>query len=263
MILLFFTFIIFFYTEFCSDDNESKKSLKFKFDVGEELLYDVDYYFIHLGTIKLEVFGFYETKGKKFYKTRVFIKSNPDLPFVKLEQTYESHISEEGYPVYFLATEPEKNYVKFTEYKFDYEKKKLYVLKGKNNPYQIWTDTVGTLNERYQDGLSLFYFARLYSGCDTTILTPTLIAEKRGNAEINFTSNKYKIKNKDENFEFDAHHLYGIANFIGVYGLSGKFEGYFSTDEHSVPIYAKIKVIIGNVEIKLKEWRKNKWIIQN
>lgn len=259
VLCLFFLFSIEINAINEKDEIKKKNSNKFYFDVGEELLYDVDFYFIHLGTIKLEVFGYYENKDVKVFKTRVLIKSNPSLPFVNIEQRYESHISENGYPIYFLATEPEKDYIKFTEYKFNYEKKKIYILKGKYNPYQIWTDSTAELKEKYQDGLSLFYFARNFSGLDSSIRVSVFIVEKYGDALINFTSKKISVKNKELKLNFDAYYLNGIANFVGVYGLTGKFEAYFSADKESVPILAKMNVIIGSVNIKLKEWRKNKW----
>ena len=53
--------------------------------------------------------------------------------------------------------------------------------------------------------------------------------------------------------------LDGSTDFISVFGLTGYFEGWFSNDEASIPIVAKMKVIIGNVTLKLKSWKRAGW----
>jgi hypothetical protein len=54
--------------------------------------------------------------------------------------------------------------------------------------------------------------------------------------------------------------LDGNMNFISVFGLTGYYEGWFSNDEASVPIVAKLKVLIGNVRVELKSWKRPGWM---
>ena len=51
----------------------------------------------------------------------------------------------------------------------------------------------------------------------------------------------------------------GTADFTGIYGMSGDFEGWFSNDEARIPILAKMKVIIGSVTIELTRWTRTGW----
>ncbi|MEE8115035.1 MAG: DUF3108 domain-containing protein, partial [Nitrososphaerales archaeon] len=51
----------------------------------------------------------------------------------------------------------------------------------------------------------------------------------------------------------------GRAEFVGIFGMTGDFEGWFSTDEARVPILAKMKVIIGSVTLELMQWKRLGW----
>ena len=51
----------------------------------------------------------------------------------------------------------------------------------------------------------------------------------------------------------------GKANFIGVFGLTGGFRGWFSDDAERVPIIAKLNVLVGSVTLELKEWKHGNW----
>jgi hypothetical protein len=51
----------------------------------------------------------------------------------------------------------------------------------------------------------------------------------------------------------------GRADFVGIFGLTGGFEGWFSNDEARVPIMAKMKVLIGSVTIELMRWNRPGW----
>jgi len=45
----------------------------------------------------------------------------------------------------------------------------------------------------------------------------------------------------------------------GNYGLSGKFEGWFSDDDAHIPIKAKMNVYVGSVVIELVKWKRGSW----
>ncbi|MBI5324332.1 MAG: DUF3108 domain-containing protein [Ignavibacteriae bacterium] len=76
---------------------------------------------------------------------------------------------------------------------------------------------------------------------------------------INFTG-------KTENIEIDAVDypvrtifFSGKADWEGVYGVTGQFEGWFSDDNARIPIQAKMKLYIGNAEIHLIKWKRQGW----
>lgn len=135
--------------------------------VGEEITYLVRYYLVKLGEIRLKVLSKKEVNGKNQYYAIAYIDSYSGLPFVDLHQTYESRLTPEFFSAFFKGIVKKPEYTTFTEYHFNYDKKNVRVKKGKVNPYELWTDSTGTAETQYHDGLSIFYYARMYLGKKT------------------------------------------------------------------------------------------------
>ena len=57
---------------------------------GEELVYEVSYLSFTLGTIKTVTEPFTMLNGRKVAKVKLWIDSNPNIPFVSLHSIYES-----------------------------------------------------------------------------------------------------------------------------------------------------------------------------
>ena len=227
--------------------------------VGEDLTYVVRFGFIRLGEVRLIILDKQEKDGDIFYKTRALIDSYSGIPFISIHQTYESNFDIKQYSDYFRATEKENNYIKFTEYFFDYDKNKILVKKGKYNPFQMWTDSTATIIKKYQDGLSLFYFARMNTGVQKTVSVPCFVTEKFETTLINFYNDVEKINIDAVDYDIACTRLDGYTTFVSIYGLTGDFEGWFTNDKYAVPTIAKMKVYIGNVTLELKYWKKKDW----
>ncbi|MEI7812287.1 MAG: DUF3108 domain-containing protein [Ignavibacteria bacterium] len=227
--------------------------------IGEDITYVVKYSLIKLGEVRLQVLEKKEKNGRVYYRTRALIDSYSDIPFVDLHQIYESNFNTELYSDYFKHTEKEKSYVKFTEYFFDYTKSTVRVKKGKYNPFQIWADSTTRVKTRYQDGLSLFYFARMNTGTRKTVDVPCFVTDKFVNTKINFHGTIENISIDAVNYEIPCASLDGHTDFVSIFGLTGNFEGWFTNDKNAVPAIARMKVIIGNVTLELKSWKKNNW----
>ena len=104
-----------------------------------------------------------------------------------------------------------------------------------------------------EDGLSLFYYARQHASEKKQIKIPTFVDTNEVTTNINFG-----IEHSDEdidavNYPIDVMKLDGRADFVGVFGLTGGFEGVFSNDVAGIPITARMKVILGSVKVELKE----------
>ncbi len=261
VIFILFIFAAFFLQkEKLEIKNYDEKLIEKEMFTGEEITYVVKYSFMKLGEVKLQILNKVTNNGDTLYKTRAYIDSYEDIPFVSLHQIYESDFHKDQYSVRFRQTEKEKDYTKFTDYNFNYDKNLIHVKKGKLNPFQMWTDsTTNTKNKFYQDGLSLFYYARLNTGQKKTVNVPCFITEKYENTKINFYDKVEPISLENVNYKIAAVRLDGYTDFVSIFGLTGNFEGWFTNDAHAVPVIAKMKVIIGNVTLELKEWRKGDW----
>ncbi len=231
----------------------------FEWEIGEELVYSVKYTFIKLGEIKFKVLEKKVIDGQTIYRTMVYINSNDALPFVDLHEVYESFYNIGNYSNLFKATHRTKEYYRFTEHRFDYEKGKIFVKKGTLVPYNVEIDSTCDLNHHFNDGLSLFYYARVKSGNKHSETVHCFINEQKEKTYINFLDKEEKIKIDAVKYEIATTRLNGRADFTGVFGLTGDFEGWFTKDKYKVPVYAKLSVIIGNITVELIKWRKKDW----
>ena len=119
-------------------------------------------------------------------------------------------------------------------------------------------DTV-RVDTLYQDGLSLFYFARAKLHSRGTLSIPTVVSEAKGITTIDFREERVHEEIDAVKYPIDLIHFEGEAGFVGIFGLTGGFEGWFSNDAACVPVLAKMKVLIGSVRIELVRWKRRSW----
>lgn len=227
--------------------------------VGEELTYVVKYSVMKLGEVKIKIKDKKTVKGKTFYITYAYIDSYSGIPFVNLHQIYESYLNENIYSDYFKALIIGEEYTAYTEYYFDYSKSIIHVKKGKVNPPQVWTDSTTSADKKYQDGLSILYYARMNTGQKKSEKIPCFVTEEKVYTKLNFYDKVEGVSIDAVDYDIACVRLDGETDFISVFGLTGYFEGWFSNDEAAVPILAKMKVIIGNITLELKSWKREGW----
>ncbi|MCX7611428.1 MAG: DUF3108 domain-containing protein [Ignavibacterium sp.] len=235
---------------------KNHQAVERKIDVGEDIIYVVKYLFIPIGEIRLKVLDYDENDS--IYSTIAYIDSYSGIPFVDLHQIYESKFNRKQIPIYFKGTILGDD-TTYTIYNFNYSKKKVHILKGSKTKNEVWTDSTASLKREYLDGLSLFYFARMRTGQNAAFDIPVFINEKPEKTTFRCYDKSEKISINAVDYPIDCVYLEGETEFKGIFGLTGAFEGWFSNDKHAVPIYAKLRVIIGNVTVELKKWKKKDW----
>jgi len=229
------------------------------FRVGEELVYEVSYLFIKLGQIKLKVKDKIPHNGGYIYKAICYVDSYPGIPFVSLHSVYESDIDETVYSKHFVASELKNDQWKYLKYDYDYPNHRVFLESGVQALNTIEERDTLQLETAYQDGLSLLYFARANVHYQKEVTIPTLIVRTKASTYINFLNERDEVEIDAVDYPIDVIKFEGNANFVGLYGLTGAFKGWFSADEASVPIKAKMKVFIGNVNIELQSWNRPGW----
>jgi hypothetical protein len=225
---------------------------------GEELVYNVRYGFIDLGQVRIMAGPTTRSEGTTVYRGDAVIQSYKGVPFVDLHAIYASSFDSLGFSHHFLGRSREDTEWSFSEYFFDYPQRRVIMETGSRDSVVERRDTL-TLETEYQDGLSLFFFARekLFSGKRMSI--PTLVKEKKGKTLINFTNQRSAVESDFIEYPVDVIGFEGTAEFVGIFGLTGDFEGWFSNDEARVPVKANMKVIIGSVTIELVSWKREGW----
>ncbi len=229
------------------------------FLAGEYLEYDVSFMGISLGTIKMESIAEESLEGKTVYHVKSYMDSHSGIPFIDLHAIFESWVDPSlTHSHKFIST------TKYDDKKWDYRK---IIFDYSNNElrHTVWfnkilsrRDTIKTAR-KWNDGSSLFYFARRFTHYGKTVKVPTIISNDTVKTILNF-------RNITESVEIDAvdypvRTLYfdGVAEWEGVYGLKGSFEGWFSDDEARIPIVSKMNVYVGSVVIELVKWKRQGW----
>jgi len=225
---------------------------------GEELVYNVRYGFIDLGQVRIKTLDRVRTPTYAAYHGKALIDSYEGVPFVDLHATYESLVDSAFYSRKFIGRTKGGNVWQFAHYTFEYEKNRILVEAGKHDTIVEKRDTI-EVTTPYQDGLSLFFHARdqLFAGKGMNI--PTVIKEEKVNTYIDFKNKRTSVRVDAIDFPVDVIEFDGIAEFVGIFGLTGDFEGWFSNDEARVPILATMKVIIGSITIELMAWNRPGW----
>ena len=221
------------------------------FQPGEVLEYEVSYIGILLGTIKMTVERVDTVRGHNIVKARADIDTAPGIPFVEFHSVFETWMDASAqFSHQFLSTSKTRSGVEYTRYDFLFSQGKIRVEEGVNKTKHKEFDFLTP--RRWNDGLSLFFFAREFVKSGRYVSVPTAIINfrdiQRENVEIKSLKNPVKTL-----------YFKGEAKWKGIYGLEKDFEGWFSDDEARVPIRAKMKVIIGKVDIQLVRWKRANW----
>ncbi len=227
--------------------------------VGEELTYVVKYSLIRLGEVRLKIISKETDKGKTIYRAMAFIDSYSGVPFVNLHQIYETKINDDSASIFFRGLVKGEKYTTFTDYIFDYHKSKIFIKKGKVYPHQLWLDTTITAKKKYQDGLSIFYYARLNTGEIKKQDIPCFVNEDKVYTKINYYNKVSDVSIDAVDYDIACVRIDGYTDFVSVFGLTGYFEGWFTNDQAAVPVVAKMKVIIGNITLELIDWKREGW----
>lgn len=265
--VILFTLIFIFSTGFLSNRNiestPSETAFSFSSEkemvVGEEIVYVVKYYLLKLGELRFKVVSKGKANGKNVYNAIVYMDSYNGVPMVDLHQTYETKLNSDYYSEYFRGIVKGKDYSSFTDYYFNYPKKNVHVKKGKVSPYQIWNDTNGVVNKMLQDGLSIFYFARMNTGRKHSVDVPCMVNEKQVNTHINFYDQPQKTRIESVNYDISSVYVDGRTDFVSVFGLTGFFDGWFTNDAAGIPLKANLNVLIGKASVELISWKRPGW----
>lgn len=241
-----------------SQTEQTNLSLEKKLHIGEEFTYLAKYAFINLGELRIKVYAKDKINGNTIYKSIACIDSYEGLPFVNLHQIYESWFDSTFCPVYFEAHIFNEKDTSYTKYYFR-QTNDVHVLRGKLNRPDPSMDTVININGKYLDGLSLLFYARFNPDGQDTSIIKCFINEDTTTTFVNYYNNKDYTEIEVLDYEIESYRIDGEAGFIGIFGLTGFFEGWFSDDEYRIPLSANLQVIIGSISIELMDWNRNIW----
>ncbi len=228
------------------------------YQVGEELTYNVRFSFIDLGQIKIKTVRQVTGDGYHGYFTSANIASYKSIPFVSAEAIFESTVDSGSFSRAFLGRSREGDDWSFARYTFQYDRGVGLLELGPRDTLITRRDSIA-LTGKVQDGLSVFFWAREYLFSGKVLTAPCIISEKKTRATVDFRTEQESVEIDAVDYPVDTQHFIGSGDFVGFYGLTGAFEGWFSNDAARVPIQAKMQVFIGNVTIELMEYKRTGW----
>jgi hypothetical protein len=229
------------------------------FEPGEMLEYKVSYAGITLGYVKMLTEKNDTVRGNAVVKVKAFIDTAPGIPFVEFHSIFESWADKSGgFSHEFLASTKTAGGWEYDRYEFLYPQQRMHITSGMKD--HLTKDVTIQTPKRWNDGLSLFFTAREMLRCGRNINVPTAIMGDTSRTVLNFKDAQPQAVQIDaSSYAIKTLYFNGEAKWRGIYGLEGAFEGWFSDDEARVPIRAKMKVIIGNVNIELIRWKRGTW----
>ena len=229
-------------------------------EVGEELVYTAYYGFIKLGEVHFKITNF-DTKTKKYYATAE-LRSNKSIPLVDINYWFETtmlHKNDSLYSYRFYSTEFKDRDITHIDYTFDYDMGLIKAKKDRNLIAEEEKEIKIDGTKKFQDGLSLFYNARIQSLVNRNYIVPVYINEKESTVNYSFNFNKDVVSSDLVDFDMEAIKVFGNAHFVGVFGLTGEFIGWMSNDEARVPLKAKFNVAIGSITLELSSYKRANW----
>lgn len=217
------------------------------FDVGEELIFDVNYGFVTAGQARMSIPSYSWQKGRKCYNLQFLVKSTSFFDsFYRVRDRYESHLDVEGlFPWRFIQQIREGKYKRDFSARFDHDAKKAYTTEG-----------VYPLPPFTQDVLSAFYYMRTYdysklkSGQKVTLqnfykdstYTLTVVYHKRETIEVKAGTFKTIV-------------LEPIMEEGGLFKASGRILVWVTDDERKIPIQVDAEIPIGSITSELTEMK--------
>lgn len=226
---------------------------------GEELMYEVSFLGIKLGSIRIITEPDEVLNNMTVHKTKAYIDSYSGIPFVDLHVIFQSWIDQSvSFSHKFIGNTKEKGVWLYDQILFDYKSKAVRIEKWKKDDKYFSTTIPST--KKWCDGLSLYFFARQYLKSKKYVRIPTIIDRDTASTTINFLGKRESVEIDAIKYPVKTVYFNGSVEWTGVYGMTGRFEGWFSDDAACIPIKAKMKVYVGSVNIQLLSWKRSGWI---
>lgn len=224
---------------------------------GEELLYEVSWTMFKLGTIRLVV--------RPNRAAEAHIHSYDGVPFVDLHSIHYTAMDSMFNAQATSSIEKRQEEWWGLRYTYDFPNRRVRVdetlQKDLQSPAQVikTRDSLRLQSPQVVDGLSIAYFPRMFVHTVQTVNVPTILYGKLGTTTFHFTNRKVREHLDAVEEPVRAIEIEGTTDVEGVFGMTGDFKGWFSDDSAAVPIKGKLKVLIGNVNVELIQWKRREW----
>lgn len=222
----------------------------------EVFIYEVKFSFFTLGEVRTEIVSDTTFEGEKVWWLRTIITSNSGIPFVGEEENhYNTFLVETDslpYTRLYWRDNVDEEEFNSERYMFDYENKKVYYSE-KDEP----VDTL-ELTERASSGQLVFYYSRLFAGTDKDYRLPVYLEREKGYINGSNTSETEEREYEAFDEPVETYYSEGDADIDGPFGFRGHYKAWYIADDLRIPAEAHAKVWLGNVKVRLIDYKKEK-----
>jgi hypothetical protein len=228
---------------------------------GEQLTWEVSYLTIKLGSISSRIMSIDTVRGRIHVKAECLIRSYKGVPFVTLHTLFQSTMNDSLASISFATREHIADTTnKYINYTYGRRYDVMYISERiGDTPVPENYDTLSLDGKRWQDGLSLLFFARARARSKAFDRVPVIIYRTKATTTIRNTVAVESVDIDAVDYPVRTVKIDGDTGFTGIFGLTGGFEGWFSDDAAGVPIKAKMHVLIGSVTLELIRWKRPGW----
>lgn len=235
-------------------EREHPPTMEMMINAREVFRYEVTYGWFTLGWIDVKLLPDTTYEGQEVYHLQTLMRSNSkNILIGKNLVSYENLFQyNEEWPYSFLFwrkdmhdDEPNRARIVFDR---DSSKVRFY----ERGEFQESLDLI----EPASGGDTIFYYSRMFAGEETPYKLPVYIEN-----ELGYVTSQSSPKTDMREYEafdepIETYLSEGHADIDGPFGFRGNFKSWFSTSDLRVPVEAHVKVIFGNVKVKLISYQK-------
>lgn len=224
-------------------------------DAREVFEYEVSYGFLTLGWVDVELLPDTTVNGDKAFHMRTRIRSNNKIPFVGTRiVNYESIFQyNDQWPFSYVFWRDDIHDDDYNRVRVIFDRDEGMVHFYEYGEYQESME----LEEPASGGDIIFYYSRMFAGIEDQYVLPVYTENEKGYVRA--------ASGPDQEFRrYDAfddpiptYSSEGKADVEGPFGFRGRFKSWFSTDDMRVPVEAHVRIIFGNVKVRLISYERH------
>jgi hypothetical protein len=249
LLLLFFMAGTVYGQPVLSYERDQPPTMDMLMSVKERFVYNVRYGFLNLGEVEVELVPDTTYQGKDVYYMRTIMRANSSIPFVGSRDVhYQNFFSyNEKWPYSYLFWRDDMHSEEYERYKIEFDRENMEVRFFEKGEAM---DTLA-LEEPASGGDVIFYFARMFAGIEESFELPVYIENEKGYVTAK-SSHEIEKRSYDAFPEsIDTYLTEGVADIDGPFGFRGDFKAWFATDDLRIPVETHVRIIFGNVKIRL------------
>lgn len=230
-------------------ERDEPPDMEMLMSVHERFVYNVRYGFFNLGEVEVELLQDTTYQGQDVYHMRTMMRSNSSIPFMGTRDVrYQNFFKyNEQWPYSLLFWRDDIHDEEYERYKIEFDREEQKVRFYERGEPQDTLDLV----EPASGGDIIFYYARMFAGTDEPFELPVFIENEKGS--VTATSSSATERRSYDAFPdpVETYLSEGTADIDGPFGFRGDFKAWFATDDLRVPVETHLRIIFGNVKIRL------------